>query len=153
MYGGLYGDPQWAETPNTVELLSQHASRLAPVIPHRATVRCLRCQAVLFEVAVVMAKQPTGLSEVRKTRSTLAKLEAVPAAGEQGPLCRATHSKLQVLCVMLRCLREVSPCSGDKVLGSDASLGGRNTRLCSTCCQRCNRRRPNLSFCPARGGT
>jgi len=52
-----------------------------------------------------VAKQPTGLSEVRKTRSTLAKLEAVPGAGE------AAHKSLCAV-QRIQCCKCCMFCSG-----------------------------------------
>ena len=65
-----------------------------------------------------MVKQLMGLSEVRKTRSTLAKLEAVPAAGEAAHkgLCAVQRNQSYKCCVLCSGVYEQSlPAQGTKV--------------------------------------
>ena len=64
-----------------------------------------------------MVKQLTGLSQVRKTRSTLAKLEAVPAAGEAAHkgLCAVQRIQSYKCCVLCSVVYEKSlPAQGTK---------------------------------------
>ena len=65
---------------------------------------CIAC-GVVFETAVVMTTQTAGVSEVRKTRSTLAKLEAAFAAGD------AAH-KVAFVVQCIQCYKRCVVCSG-----------------------------------------